>query len=301
MDQREGLLIRLENEKGDIAWGETAPLPGFSKETLQDALVQLTQIRSQLIGKEIPDLSSLKLLYPSVSFGLYSAFSNFLSSVKPVTLPLSGLLQGSTNQILEKASLLKNQGYKSCKLKVKNLPFSEVIDLAKELKKDFLLRIDANCSWELKEALHFLKHFAKEDFDYFEEPLKNPLELTEFPGYFALDESLQLQGLDHLKDLPNLKAFVLKPSFLGFLHPEHTLIRDAKQREIEIVLSSFYESGVGILQIAHLGSSLNITTALGVDTYSFLKEDVLKERLDFSKAILTNTPSLPTEGLVQIL
>jgi O-succinylbenzoate synthase len=301
MNEREGLLIQLENEKREISWGETAPLPGFSKETLEEALLQLTQIRHKVLNQEITDLSFLGSLYPSVSFGLNSAFCNLSSPVNFKTFALSGLLQGTSHQILAKASLLKKQGYKSCKLKVKNLPLSEAIDLTKELKKDFLLRIDANCSWELKAALDFLKHFAKEDFDYFEEPLKNPLELTEFPGYIALDESLQSKHLDSLQDLANLKAFVLKPSFLGFFHANHKLIKDAKERAIDIVLSSFYESGVGILEIARLASRLNITTALGVDTYTFLKEDVLKNRIDFSKATLTNTASLPTEALVQIL
>lgn len=215
MEKREGLLIKIEDEKGQIAWGETAPLPGYSKESFNQALTQLQETKALLLGKEFTSLPSfLSSLFPSVSFGLQSALSHLLDPVETKTFSLSGLLQGTSDQVLQKATLLKAQGFKSAKLKVKNLPLSEAIELAKELKKDFLLRIDANCAWSLQEGLDFLKHFGKEDFDYFEEPLKNPNDLKEFPSYFALDESLQPQDLGHLMDLPLLKAFVLKPSFL---------------------------------------------------------------------------------------
>src|SRR5215213_270707 len=51
--RREGLLLRLSGDDGSEGWGETAPLPGFSKESLDEAASQLRRLAGAMVGHEV--------------------------------------------------------------------------------------------------------------------------------------------------------------------------------------------------------------------------------------------------------
>ena len=54
--ERKGLLVRLANPTGAVGWGEVSPLPGFSRESLEEARQQLLELRESLHGWAItPD------------------------------------------------------------------------------------------------------------------------------------------------------------------------------------------------------------------------------------------------------
>ena len=94
--EREGLIVRLASN-GEEGFGEIAPLPGRSKETLERALAQIQDIKSELLTLTVPDkltrldgrLGSLLKkfeLRPSVQFGLEMALLNLLANAKKTTL-----------------------------------------------------------------------------------------------------------------------------------------------------------------------------------------------------------------------
>ena len=94
--EREGLIIRLTSGEEE-GFGEIAPLPGRSKETLERALAQVKDIKSELLTLTVPDkltrldgrLGSLLKkfeLRPSVEFGLEMAMLNLLANTKKTTL-----------------------------------------------------------------------------------------------------------------------------------------------------------------------------------------------------------------------
>ena len=61
-------LNRLESEKGRVGWGEVAPLPGFSEETLEEALEDLVE------GNDSN--------YPSVRWGRAAAMLDLMDPVQ---------------------------------------------------------------------------------------------------------------------------------------------------------------------------------------------------------------------------
>ena len=132
-------------------------------------------------------------------------------------LEICRLLAGSAKQILKKAEQLYHEGTKSVKVKVSNFSIQEAVALVEDLKQLFRLRIDANRKWELQDALNFCSHFGENEIEFFEEPLRNSIELHSFPLPFALDESLieSPQLLEQLLQIPNLHTLVIKPSVLG--------------------------------------------------------------------------------------
>ena len=73
------------------------------------------------------------------------------------------------------------------------------------------------------------------------------------------------------------KAVIWKPTVMS----QESILARAQGKKL--ILSSACESGVGILGIASLAST---SDPVGLDTYRFLKRDVLSTPLDFSKGIL---------------
>ena len=237
--KRKGLIIQI----GD-GWGEIAPLPGFSKETFEEAKQEALDV---LFDKKTPTL-------PSVIFG----FSSAKRPLTPVRVPLCALHK-------------PHSGCKTLKLKLGHLSVDEAIKLVKEYIGKYSLRLDFNQKWSLSQALSFARNFKKTDFEYLEEPVKEYEDLlyfseeTGFP--IALDESRKL--------VPTVKALVVKPTLWG----------EIPKSDIPIVLSSSYESSLGILQIAALSNS---NLPQGLDTFS---PDFINPPIRVEDGYLTWTPS----------
>jgi len=235
---REGLIVQL-----DDGFGEIAPLPGFSKETLEEA--QIEALEWAHTGKE-PTL-------PSVRFGIAST----KKPLQSVHLPL--------------CSLGPRDGFTTTKIKLGHLPLSDAISLVKEHYRKANLRLDCNRAWSLEEALEFASHFKPDDFAYLEEPVRSFAELvafskaTQFP--IALDESIH----GDWAQIPSLKAIVVKPTIVGYIPqiPPH----------LDLVLSSAYESGLGLLHIANLARS---TLPIGLDTYRAMEDALLINPIECS-------------------
>lgn len=258
-EKRRGILLRLEG-KDHIGWGEIAPLPGWSVESLEEALVQL---KEALSSKEIRP----KTLFPSIAFGIESA----LSPHRGGKFPLSGLLSGSIEEMRTRAEELIALGCKSAKMKIAHLPLSAARAFIEEFKDKLKLRIDLNRAWNSKQVIDFFSHFPQDTFDYIEEPVKEFSTLTSFSHPLAMDESFREQATN----LSLCKALIWKPSLQK--REELPLEKD------KIVLSSAYESGVGISRIAALGMS---DKPMGLDTYNLIEEDLIEERFLISEGCL---------------
>lgn len=245
-------------------WGEVAPLSGRSQETLQEAIAQLQTLDWV---SHIQDLESLSL-FPSVHFGLESAL---LPPLPTATLPESALFMGTPSEILTQATAREREGYKSAKLKVSQLTFSEASYLIDRLAPRFFLRIDVNRNWDMEEALRFFSAYPKDFFDYIEEPFKDPRELPFFTHPLAIDESFPHDlSLPDLEKLPTLHALIYKPTLQGGLSKALPLYRWAQNKNLQFVLSSSFESQAGLSHIASLARRLgpNIPP-LGLGTRHF--------------------------------
>jgi O-succinylbenzoate synthase len=247
--ERKGLILQLGN-----GFGEIAPLPGFSSESLEEAQ---REAEGWLQTGKSPTL-------PSVRFGIACAHKPLQS----IHIPLSSL------------------GYKlhfpTVKLKLGHLSVDEAISYVKEHYRKCHLRLDCNRAWSLDQALEFASHFKPTDFAYLEEPVQTFQELVTFSrltGFpIALDESIH----ENWNEIPSLKAIVVKPTIVGFIpHVPPSL---------DLVLSSAYESGLGLLHIAHLAQT---PLPVGLDTYHLFQEDLLLKPIDCSTGYFSWTHSNP--------
>ncbi len=189
---------------------------------------------------------------PSVIFGLS------VSPLTPIKVPLCALNRPRV-------------GCSTLKLKVGHLTIDEAVPFVKQYIGKYRLRIDCNRKWNLEKALAFTKHFRPTDFEYLEEPtheLDEFAKRTDFP--IALDETLR-----EYKDIACAKFAIIKPTLSGTI----------PKLPIPIIFSSSYESSLGILQIARLGSR---EIAHGLDTFS---PDFIDPPITVENGFLTWFPS----------
>lgn len=288
---RSGIVIQIADENGNSGWGDVVPLPNWSQETLEDCLQQL-KIKLQEIcaidwtaSSCLRQLAKLKLL-PAVSFGLESALLSILAPLSDFSVPVSALLMGSPEEILRQANLRHSEGYISAKLKVSHLNFEEAAYLIHQLKDKFRLRIDVNRAWSTLDSLRFFAAFPLDTFDYVEEPFQDPHDLIQFPHPLAVDESFPHDlSLQQLELLPTLKALIYKPTIQGGLLGCLPLHEWTTKRGISLVLSSSFESDLGLVHIASMAHRLSLTSPLGIGTYHYLNDHLCITPLKFSQAL----------------
>ncbi len=307
--RREGLLLRLSGEDDSEGWGESAPLPGFSKESLNEAAEQVRRLAGSLIGREVTggwvggefgrEMDRIDPA-PSVQFGLELAVWNLYAScvrkglpelVTPSArtgVPVNGLIHGPPANALEEARRMSDAGYRSIKLKVGAGTVDEdvglVRDLAYEVGDNVYLRLDANRAWGYEAAAEFIRGVAEVDFEFIEEPLTDPERLPELAHEFgvpvALDESLVGMEPKDLDEHRYARAVVLKPTLLGGISRTLRMAGGALGLGMTPVISSSYESGVGTAALVVLAAGIgDRPVPAGLDTYRVMAGDVLEAPL----------------------
>lgn len=315
--ERTGYLLALHNAHGAVGWGEAAPLPGFSRESSEQAWNGLVRCARALAGHPLPEthagLEAAGLLdmleARSVAFALEAAVLNlraategralcdFLADAPARAIRLNALLAGGENAVLEKARGLGEAGYRAAKLKVGRRRLEDDAALVGAVRAalgpDVALRLDANQAWDLDTASDFARRVCGCAIEYIEEPLSDPLALPEFAAAtgipYAVDETLVRvnAALDEGGDMPerlegvlrDAAALVWKPSLVHYPNIGMLLARH-RAPEGKMVLSGAYESGVATAVLANYAAAYSgPETPAGLDTYVWLAEDVLKERL----------------------
>jgi o-succinylbenzoate synthase len=302
---RSGLLIRLVDQAGHHGYGEAAPLPGVHRENLALVLRQFKALQPAWPGRTAPSAApgrfdetlqwlASRALCPSLRHGLELAWWDLsacrqgkilaaaLNPAHRASIAVNGLLP-RTGDIRRLARPMAEQGYAALKLKVGREPVEQDIArvlAAREVFGDGVaLRVDANRAWDFQTAVRFGEAVTACRLEYVEEPLREPDRLaalhhaTGMP--LALDETLA--------ELPNavctvpagVVAFVLKPAVLGGVSRTNRLIDVAEQRGIKPVISSVFESGLGLAYLANCAAALTvIDVPVGLDTYRWLGEDL---------------------------
>jgi o-succinylbenzoate synthase len=306
--QREGLLLKLSGDDGSEGWGETAPLPGFSVESQGEAASQLRWLAGSMMGREVKEDwvdsygefgGELDRVAPSVRFGIELAVWNLYAASSGRTLPevvtpfpravvpVNGLLEGSPADVLVEARRMRDEGYRSLKLKVGSRTVAEEVALVgalgEVLDEGISLRLDANRAWGYEEAAEFAGGTAGVRFEYVEEPLADPARLPDFVREFgvpvALDESLVGKELEELEAFA--VAFVLKPMLLGGISRTLRVAGRAHRLGVTPVISSAYESGVGTAALVALAAGIgDRPVPAGLGTYRAIAEDVLETPLN---------------------
>lgn len=291
---RDGLLIHLQ-QGGQEGWGEIAPLPEFSQETLAQAEQAALRWVQDWQGGTLPSDSPL----PSVAFGTSCALAELEQR-----LPLQAdyrkapLCTGDPDELF--AVLTALPGEKVAKVKVglyEAVRDGMIVNVLLEALPDLRLRLDANRSWTRAKADGFAKYVApalRERIAFLEEPCKTRDESR----VFALATGIAIAWDESVREAdfvvqaePGVAAIVIKPTLTGSLVRCRTLVEQAHAAGLTAVISSSIESSLGLTQLARIAHWLTPNTVPGLDTLDLMQAQLLRPWLD-SELPLLDTSAL---------
>ncbi len=319
--ERAGIIIELTDENQNRGYGETSPFPFYSDESLKQAKEELFLVSESLSNlsvtsvDEIFDFTKESKLSGSVCFGIESALLDILSHALNKTteqllsenylreIPINALLSGTKEQIIERAALLKGSNYKSIKIKVGSLSVAEATEITSQvsevLSDKVSIRLDFNQSWRLKDVIQLYDNLKDLPVEYLEEPLADISETKQLDKHqlkipLALDEKLRNLSPNEIVSFKHLKAVILKPTVLG-LARSLEFAKIAGEQNIMSVISSTFESQVGIVMLARVASCLNQNEcAMGLDTTNVFTESLLTGPFNVlgEKIVIDNLPEV---------
>ncbi len=276
---RDGFLVHLQ-ENGQQGWGEIAPLPEFSKETLEQAgEAATTWLKQWCFGAE-SDESEL----PSVAFGISCAIAELQSKLpEEADYRKAPLCNGDPDELIVRLS--KMSGQKIAKVKVglyEAVRDGMVVNVLLEAVPDLALRLDANRSWNCVKADGFAKYVNpdyRHRIAFLEEPCQTAKESLAFARdtgiAIAWDESVRDEGFK-VEAQKGVAAIVIKPTLVGSLARCRQLISAAHNAGLEAVISSSIETSFGLIQLARIAHWLTPATIPGLDTLELIQFQLVR-------------------------
>ncbi|AJQ99855.1 O-succinylbenzoate synthase [Enterobacteriaceae bacterium bta3-1] len=276
---RDGLIVCLRDGEHE-GWGEIAPLPEFSHETLEQAQeAALTDLQQWLAGHSLSENA-----LPSVAFGLSCALAE-LSGELPTQADYrkAPLCSGDPDELF--AVLQAIPGEKVAKVKVglyEAVRDGMVVNVLLEALPDLKLRLDANRSWTRAKADGFAKYVNPEwrnRIAFLEEPCKTRDESRDFARTtgiaIAWDESVREPDF-RVEAEEGVAAIVIKPTLTGSLQRCQQLITEAHRVGLEAAISSSIESSLGLTQLARVAAWLTPDTVPGLDTLDLMQAQLIR-------------------------
>lgn len=280
-----GFLLRVRDEVG-MRWGEVAPLNGYSRETTADVAAVL-----RVPGRTVASLSKQCASLPSLRHGLWMLTDTARIPGPPAAVRLARLVtHGPRDEMLARIAAAADAGFEAVKIKVGVATLDEDIALVKSaghlVAGRARIRLDANRRWSLEQAIRFARAVEDQPVEFLEEPLASVVDYAALDASvalpLALDESLDETWPWRARRWRNLAALVIKPMRLGGQQDIEPLADWADQEGKAVVISSMYESGVGIRRLLELAARYGRHAAAGLDTYDMLADDVAEPRLTVS-------------------
>ena len=287
---REVLLLCLSDADGNTGWGEAAPLPGFTPETVDEAGQAILDwlADDERIGppatptaRAAVDGALLHLAARAVGLPLHL----HLDPDSPSSFAVSALVAGGTPEGLAAAGRTAvGAGHRTLKAKVGALAFEvdlvRVAALRDAVGPDVAIRLDANGAWDADEVPGHLERLAGLGIEFVEEPVAGVEALAavraDSPVPIAADESATSpDGVAAVVGAGAADLVVLKPSAVGGIVVAAELAALARDAGLGVVVTSLLDGAVGVSHAAHMASAIGaLDPAPGLATSALVAEDV---------------------------
>lgn len=267
---RRGAWLRLEHEDGRVGLGEAAPLA-----QLDSAAALAQAIASGPCRDAAFDLATLDL--DAQRYGRPAAF--LLSESPRQRVAVNALLfQAGVEAVAAEAARARDAGFRTVKLKVAAAPpevdIARIRAVRERVGAQVAIRIDANGAWDEDTALAVLRAVEACDIEYVEDPVAGDARpvgrRTNIP--VAADPRTLDEGRRILHER-GADVLVLKPMALGGVRPTRELAVAAIEAGLGVVITSVFDTAVGVAGALHLAASLpGPEGAHGLATVGLLEE-----------------------------
>lgn len=307
-DQRHNVLVHLDDGVGEAA---AVPYHGETQEGIIEYLKSVPDL-----GDDPFDIDAVLSRRPPGSRAARSAIDEALHDLwgkklgqplhklfglNPGNLPLTSFTIGMDEPEIM-AEEAKKSNYPIIKIKLGSNRDEAIVAAIRRATNARLL-VDANAGWTREQALGIIPRLVNYDLELIEQPLA----VDDVGGYFWLKEELRLQKVnipifadetvktshDVVKLTGAVDGVVVKMMKSEGIREAQRMIHTARAHDMQIVLSCFIESSVGVTAAAHLAPLCDYAD---LDGPLLIKNDPYYGlNYDGAKLALPNSPGLGVE------
>ncbi|MYI83121.1 MAG: o-succinylbenzoate synthase [Chloroflexi bacterium] len=316
IEQREGVLVELRDADDRRSFGEASPLPEDGDGGAPDVLRLLDEWAPRLLAGEGPPAGSHAPAAAALRCALDDArldldgrrrglrIASIIGGGAVREVRVNAVIgNGPPEWVREQAAAAVAAGYGTLKLKVAAGSLDEDrrrVQAAREAAPDARLRLDANGGWDAATAREAIDALARYDLEYVEQPVPaRDLEglarlRAEGTCLIAADESVaDAAEAERVLDSSAVDVLVLKPMRLGGIRRALNLARDASWEGVSCVVTTNFDSSLGVAAALHLAAAVDSFNAWGGFAHGLSTAEHLA-------ADLVARPLVPHRGVLHV-
>ncbi len=318
VDALKDLVIIIECDDGTVGYGEGAPTPVITGETMGSMIACIEYIKPFIIGHDIEEFDILLNVVHTVILKNTTAKSAFEIALydlkaKAEKLPLYRMLGGSKRTFSTDITISMGEidkmisdslaavalGYDTLKIKIGDNPKKDVeriVAIHNALDENIKLRLDANQGWSAQESVTLLHALEKkeiiaefieqpvgaDDFDglkYIKERVQTPLLADE--SIFSVKDAkklLEMQAIDYVNIKLAKTAGITQALALADLSHDFG---------VKCMIGCMLEGPISVAAGVHVASAkADIITMLDLDAVSLLASHPVKTAIAFDESII---------------
>ncbi len=319
VDVLEDLVVIVECDDGTVGYGEGAPTPVITGETMGSMIAYIDHIKPHILGREIEDFDAIlhvvhSLIVKNTTAKSALEIALYDLKAKSEKLPLFRMLGGTQTtfstditismgeidkMILDSLSYVA-LGYDTLKIKIGDNPQKDVeriVAIHNALDKHIKLRLDANQGWSAKESVTLLHALEKQGIvaEFIEQPvpaddfegLKYIKERVETP--LLADESIfSVKDAQKLLEMQAIDYVNIKLAKTAGITQALELADLSKTFGVKCMIGCMLEGPISVAAGVHVASAkADIITMLDLDAVSLLASHPLQTNIDFNESKIT--------------
>ncbi|WP_247000477.1 mandelate racemase/muconate lactonizing enzyme family protein [Halosolutus gelatinilyticus] len=320
IESRDGFLVRLVDDDGNVGYGEATPLTGWTEsiddcesalERAGDAVERgdqrgaLEAVDRTVAARHAVTLAFADLEATREATPLYRYLSRGpLVGRVPVNATVG---DGDPSETAAAARRAHERGFDVCKVKVGLRSIEEDVERLRRVRDavgpGVELRADANEAWTYEEAESAIEAFAALDVSILEQPLpagalEGHAALRGKGVSIALDEGLLDHGIDTICEAGAADVAVLKPMALGGIDVARQVAAWATELDVTPLVTTTIDGVVARTGAVHLAAAIADVPACGLATGELLADDLARDPvlLEKGSAVVPQAKGLGVDG-----
>lgn len=319
VDALEDLVVIIECDDGTVGYGEGAPTPVITGETIGSMVACIEYIKPHLIGLDIEDFDTIiksvhNLILKNTTAKSALEIALYDLKAKASKLPLYRMLGGTKTTFSTDITISMGEidkmiadchdavalGYDTLKIKIGDSPSKDVervVAIHDALDKNIKLRLDANQGWSAKESVTLLHALEKQEIiaEFIEQPvaaddsegLKYIKERVQTPlladeSIFSLKDArklLEMQAIDYVNIKLAKTAGITQALELADL---------SQSFGVKCMIGCMLEGPISVAAGVHVASAkADIITMLDLDAVSLLASHPVATNILFDESTIT--------------
>lgn len=313
------LVVMIECYDGTIGYGEGAPTPVITGETIGSMIATIEYIKPHIINMEIEDFDEIlnkihTLIIKNTTAKSALEIALYDLKAKSHKLPLFKLLGGTkttfrtditismntTEKMIEDSLGAIELGYDTLKIKIGDNPKKDIERIRaihQSVDNTIKLRLDANQGWNAKQSVELLNALEKENI--FAEFIEQPVLAEDIDGLkyikqrvqtpLLADESIfSLQDAQKLLEIKAVDYVNIKLAKTAGITQALKLADLCTQYNVKCMIGCMLEGPISVGAGVHVASAkAESITMLDLDAVSLLKTHPVNTSIDFNESFIT--------------